>query len=164
MNSTKNSHWKFMDYTEKVFLSVSTFLFFVLVVDVFIKVLTRYVFKVGLIWPDEMALHIFVVTVFLGGAVCVRQNNHFHINLLPENISLKFRSYMRIFIMISVFISGGLMVVTGIPYMILGIKRLSYSLGIPMVYVFVFIPISGAFMILAVIERFKKEIQNAENQ
>jgi TRAP-type C4-dicarboxylate transport system permease small subunit len=149
--------WKFMDFTGKVFLIICTFLLFVLVADVFAKVLTRYVFKIGLIWPDEVARLVFIVTVFLGSAICVRQNSHFAIDLMPKNLPKKFKYFIQIFIYFCIFVSGTLLLVTGLPYSLLGIKRVSYSLGIPLIYVFVFIPISGAFMILSVIERFIKE-------
>jgi len=156
--------WKFMDYTERIFLIICTFLLFVLVVDVFTKVLTRYVFKIGLIWPDEVARLVFIITVFLGSAICVRQDNHFAINLMPQNIPLKYKYMIQIFTFFCVFISGILLLVTGIPYSLLGIKRVSYSLGVPLIYVFAFIPISGAFMILSVIEKFLQDLHRMGNR
>ena len=55
---------------------VASLLFVVTLVLVIINVLTRYVFRTGIPWAEEMATSCFVWTAFIGSAACYKMRAH----------------------------------------------------------------------------------------
>jgi len=69
-------------------------LFWVMAAVVFYQVVTRYVMDDPAGWTEEIARNLLIVTVFIGGAISVRKNNHIQVDafyrLLPGKIGRLF--------------------------------------------------------------------------
>jgi len=55
-------------------------LFWVLSFVVFYQVFTRYILEDAAGWTEEIARYLLVAVVFIGGAMCVRKNNHIQVD------------------------------------------------------------------------------------
>jgi len=125
---------------------------FVLVVglDVFLRNID---FLPTILWGQEIAMMCFVWSVFLGGAVVYRKKEHFKIEMLSLN--LRKSKFIRFFIIIIALSFSYILLKEGIALAIkIGLKRGSRPSGIPLIWVFISIPIAGFSMILFTIERF----------
>src|ERR1700675_2920242 len=56
-------------------------LFWVLAVVVFIQFFTRYALNDSAGWTEEIARYLLICTVFVGGAISVRKNNHIQVDV-----------------------------------------------------------------------------------
>lgn len=77
-------------YAEEI---VASALFMVTLTLVIINVITRYVFKTGIPWAEELATGSFVWTAFIGSAACYKHRAHVGVDVLvnrlpriPQNI------------------------------------------------------------------------------
>ena len=57
-------------------------LFWLLGVTVFYQFFTRYALNDSAAWTEEIARYFLIATVFVGAAMCVRKNNHIHVDFL----------------------------------------------------------------------------------
>lgn len=133
-------------------------LFAVFILIVFLQVLSRNFFRISLFWTQEIALLSFIWSVFLGGAVAVRQRKHYVTEIFPShlvriNLILDLFADLVIFILIYVFI------VSGWNFSMMGFTRLSRVLLIPQAYFFFPFPVSGFFMLLFGIENLLEDLK-----
>ena len=59
---------------------LSLALFWILALVVFIQFFTRYALNDSAGWTEEIARYLLIVTVFIGGAISVRKNNHIQVD------------------------------------------------------------------------------------
>ena len=106
----------------------------VMVSVLFIQVVSRYVFNYSLAFSEELAIIMFILSVYFGAIGAVRRDQHLRIELLASKVSPKTRILMRIiadsaFIVANVFIMYGIILVTanlrafGMTTAILGIQK-----------------------------------------
>jgi len=124
--------------------------FFVVGLDVFLRNIN---FLPTILWGQEIAMISFIWSVFLGGAVVYRKKEHFKIEILPLNI--RKNKFTQFFIIILALFFSYIFLKEGIILAIkIGLHRGSRPSGIPLIWVFVSIPIAGFSMILFTIEQF----------
>ena len=75
---------------------VASLLFVVTLVLVIINVLTRYVFRTGIPWAEEMATSCFVWTAFIGSAACYKMRAHVGVDILVNKFPLKLQNGVKI--------------------------------------------------------------------
>jgi len=109
----------------------------------------RNIFSTSFVWSIELSTVCFVWMSFLGGTVAVRRHEHFNVDLIEKwappgslaDLSLKF---------LAVVIVGGIGAVLlwkGIPFASAGMRRFSFSLGIPQGYTMLVMPIAGGLIL-----------------
>ena len=118
-------------------------------VGVVIQVFGRYVFHTSTPWSEELAVYSFIWMVLLGSAVGVREHSHLVADLLPETIN---PTIDRLLPTLTYAVTA-VFVVYGWDYAMLGRTRVSDTVGFPMVYLYLAVPVSGAAMALFLIER-----------
>lgn len=118
--------------------------------SVLLGVFTRYVFANQSSWTDELARYMLIWVSILGAAYVSGKNAHIAIDLLPARLSekLKLRLEMATGVIICLFIFA-VFIVGGIRYIYLSMKlgQTSASLEIPVGYVYLVLPLSGAIII-----------------
>ncbi len=77
---------------------VASLLFVVTLVLVIINVLTRYVFRTGIPWAEEMATSCFVWTAFIGSAACYKMRAHVGVDILVNKLPLKVQNVVKIIV------------------------------------------------------------------
>lgn len=71
-------------------------LFFITICIVVVNVFTRYIFNYVLPWGEEVATSLFVYTVFVGAAWCLRTRQHVGVDLLVNKLPKSARSIVHI--------------------------------------------------------------------
>lgn len=75
---------------------IAGFLFFLTICIVVVNVFTRYLFNYVIPWGEEVATSMFVYTVFIGAAWCLRTRQHVGVDLLVNKLPKKGRSVVHI--------------------------------------------------------------------
>lgn len=125
----------------------------VVVVAVSIQVIARYIFAASTPWSEEISIQAFVWTVMFGTAMGVRDHSHLVADLMPETISplidklIASMAHIVHAILIPVFFWYGL------KYAELGLIQMSDTMGYPMYYMYISLPIASFVMGLFLIER-----------
>lgn len=135
-----------------------------MVIVIFAQVIFRYVFQNSLSWSEELGRYLFVWITFLGAALGIREKAHValdaFINVLPPAVR-KPVFWIGYLAMIALALA---MVVTGKSLIELGMRQRTAAMQIPMGYVYVVLPTSGALIIFYLILDLlglKKEGQGA---
>ena len=78
------SHYRFEDW-------LALAIFWVLALVIFYQFFTRYALNDSASWTEEIARYLLIATVFVGGAINVRKNNHIQVDfiyrLLPRPVT-----------------------------------------------------------------------------
>ena len=123
----------------------------VLVIDVLWQVFTRFVIGRPSSWTEELATFLLIWVSLLGAAVALGRGAHLGIdyftNMLPKNTRIQTEIF--VFAVVSLF-SFLVMFVGGISLVMqtLALEQISGALLVPMGYVYLAVPISGAFLVL----------------
>lgn len=82
-------------YFEEIIASA---LFVVTLLLVIVNVLTRYVFRTGIPWAEEMATSCFVWTAFIGAAACYKRRAHVGVDILVNKMPLSVQNAIKIIV------------------------------------------------------------------
>ncbi|MCF7957938.1 MAG: TRAP transporter small permease [Phycisphaerae bacterium] len=123
----------------------------VLVIDVLWQVFTRKVLGDPSKWTEELAIFLLIWVSLLGAAVALRRGAHLGIDYFVEKLAIRTRLFTEVivFALICAF-SVYIMIIGGIDLVLstLEMDQRSSGLNIPVGYVYLAVPISGAFMTL----------------
>ena len=130
----------------------------VLVVDVLWQVFTRYVLNNPSSWTEELAIFLLIWVALLGAAVALNRGAHLGIDYFVGKLDKKTRIYTEIFVFFCVAcFSFFVMILSGID-LVRTLVQTSPALGIRMGYVYLAVPISGAFMLLYSVLAFAERL------
>ena len=68
----------------------------IMIVLLFIQVITRFVFRHSLTWTEEVALPLFILSIYYGAASAVKNNQHLRIVALIDNVGPRARLVLDI--------------------------------------------------------------------
>ena len=126
------------------------------------QVFARYVgFVPRAIWTEEVARYAFIWMLFLGAAIAVRTLSHFTIDLLP-NLSPRADKIVNIVVALLMLAIALLILFGGIRFAQIGMNRVSTSSGIRLGYVYMALPVSGAAMVVFLLERLVNVFRGVE--
>ncbi len=122
-----------------------------LVVDVLWQVFTRYVLGDPSSWTEELATFLLIWVALLGAAVALGRGAHlgidYFVSKLPDRSRIKIEFFvftcMALFSLL-VMVIGGASLVARTFYL----QQISPALHLEMGYVYLAVPISGAFLVL----------------
>ena len=126
----------------------------VLVAVTFLQVLCRFVFRIPIIWSEEVVRMSFVWLIFLGSAIAVKEWSHLTIDMITSTFSKRGQYIMRLITLGLIFISAGIICYAGFGYVLRNIGKTAVTMPIPSNVVYVSAPVSGLLMIFFVIEQF----------
>lgn len=156
-----------MKYRVDSFLEwVMALLLGVMVLDVFWGVITRYLLESQSSWTDELARFLLVWLSIMGAAYASGKKMHIAIDLLPKQLNAKQQKYLDIIIhlivllfAVSVFLIGGIRYV----YISFALGQTSPALQIPIGFVYIVLPISGAFILYYKLSELFILLKNSKN-
>lgn len=126
----------------------------VVVLSVVGQVFSRYVLLSPLIWTEEASIFALSWVILLGTSLGVRKNTHLVCDFLPSNMPYLLRTGLAIFGYAMTGVMAIVFIWYGYQFSVLGLSRFSYSTGLPMVYLYAAMPISGVLTVLYLIEEF----------
>lgn len=126
------------------------------------QVFARYVgFVPRALWTEEVARYAFIWMLFLGSAIAVRTLSHFTIDLLP-NLSPRANKVVNVIVALLMLAIALLIFFGGIRFSQIGMNRVSTSSGIRLGYVYMALPVSGAAMVVFLLERLVNVFRGVE--
>ena len=121
----------------------------VITINVLWQVFSRFVLQNPSSFTEELARYMLIWIGILGASYVAGQKLHLAINLLSTKLKGKPNAILEIFIQLCIFIfSFFVMVIGGIRlvYITLQLNQISAALQVPLGYVYLVVPISGAIM------------------
>ena len=134
---------------DKVLSWVLIVLMAVITINVLWQVFSRFILQNPSSFTEELARYMLIWIGILGAAYVAGQKLHLAIDLLSTKLQGKSKSFLEIFIQLSIFIFSFFVMVVGgvrLVYITLELNQISAALQIPLGYVYLVLPISGALM------------------
>jgi TRAP-type C4-dicarboxylate transport system permease small subunit len=131
----------------------------VFTVVVILEVIARYVLNAPIIWSNEVATYLFIYAVFFGGSVALKRRDLMDVRLVRERSPIRVQWLMTLvthlvilgFSLAGTFHSGTLILTS------IRTGTMSPALEIPMLYVYLPIPIGFSLMGLFSLANFLQE-------
>ena len=137
---------------EKITLILVACLLMTLTFNVFFQVLSRHLIKIPMVWTEEIARFSFIWSAFLGASLAVKNKAHFAVELLTKRFP-SFKKALAVFVSFCMVIVAGVFLIQGIRYSAMGLDRISPTVNIKMIWIYMSIPISAFLMIFYVVEQ-----------
>jgi len=152
---------------EKVLAFLCGTLLFLMVIDVFWQVLSRYVLSSPSSFTEELARFLLMWIGLLGSAYAYRRKAHLGLDILVEKLDAAKRKTADRFADLVVLIFAFIVMIIGgakIVWLTLTLEQISPALQVQMGYVYCVIPLSGLFFCIFAVERIiNTEIAPAEH-
>lgn len=113
------------------------------------ELVARNLMGTTLIWSAELATQCFIWIAFLGSTAAARRREHFSVDLIERWVPAE-SSADYVLQVLTAFIFAGfgaILVIKGIDFAHAGMRRFSFSLGIPQGYTMMIMPVSGALFL-----------------
>ena len=123
------------------------------------QTIMRYVFNTGYGWSEEVAKLLMVWIGMLGASILVFEESHIAVLFLLERFSLRIQLYIKIVFLFLIAFFSGILVYAGIIYTMTRGGQVLPGSGLKFFWLYVPIPIGGAFMTLYAITLFLKTIE-----
>src|SRR6187455_575427 len=119
-----------------------------LVIPVSLQIFSRYTELIpSYIWTEEMARFMFIWTIMLGAMVGVRESTHFEVDLWPQ-LPRRGEALTRLIGRIGVLVIAFVFVFAGIEFTKFAWKRTSELADLPLWYIHIAWPVTGATWIV----------------
>lgn len=123
-----------------------------LVIVVFTNVVLRFVFHSGFSWNEEASRFLFVWTIYSGIAISVLDNSHISLTLLSDKFP-KIQPVVKTASWVVSIIFFCILMYFGVNHSLSAATMVSSSLNIPLVYVYMIIPISAFISIVFLVSQ-----------
>lgn len=122
------------------------------------QVLARNYFLISVPWTDEVALILFVWTVFLGAAVAVRQKVHFIVDLFSAD-RIRLNTFLDV--IAGFFVLGMVLVLFygGILFMPMGLSKTFSSIRVSQGWLYISMPVASGCMLLFTVENMVNDLR-----
>jgi TRAP-type C4-dicarboxylate transport system permease small subunit len=126
----------------------------ILIIPVTIQIVSRYTQLIpAYIWTEELSRFLFIWMVMLGAMIGIREHSHFEVDVWPE-LRPRANALLRIVSHVFVLIFALVFVYWGIKFVQFGWYQESELAELPMPFIFVAWPLTGATWILFLGEAF----------
>lgn len=132
------------------------FLSVLLILVVFGGVLLRYIFRLPLVWGEELALFTFIWLAFLSASVAVRRKAHFRMSALLDHLPQRARAWAETGTLTLMGVLTGFLVYQGILLAVGGLRETAPGLQVPMTWVYTAVPFSAISMAVFLAEALLK--------
>jgi TRAP-type transport system small permease protein len=131
----------------------------ILIVPVTLQIVSRYTALIpSYIWTEELSRFLFIWMVMLGAMIGIREGSHFEVDVWPE-LAPRANALLRIVSHLFVLIFALVFVYWGIKFVQFGWYQESELAELPMPFIFLAWPITGATWILFLGEHFVDNVR-----
>ena len=148
---------------DKILSWIVIVLMAVITINVLWQVFSRFVLQNPSSFTEELARYMLIWIGILGAAYVAGQKLHLAIDLLSTKLKGKAKSSLEIFIQLCIFAFSFFVLLIGgirLVYITLELNQISAALQVPLGYVYLVLPVSGALMMFYsayfIIEEFAK--------
>jgi TRAP-type C4-dicarboxylate transport system permease small subunit len=114
---------------------VASLLFVVTLSLVIVNVLTRYVFRTGIPWAEEMATSCFVWTAFIGSAACYKRRAHIGVDILVNKLPVSAQNVVKILVDVFMILLCAYMFYLSVVYLKRSYRKPTAILGVSSAWV-----------------------------
>ncbi|MBI3455993.1 MAG: TRAP transporter small permease [Candidatus Rokubacteria bacterium] len=142
-----------------VFETLAWGLLAAIVTLVALQVVARYVLRISLPWPEELARFLLIWLTFTGAVVGTWQNAHFRVDIIAQRLPpaavrvLSFAIHGMVCVALLVFVWQSIELTRLTAFM------RSTSMEISMAYVYGVLPVSGLFMLAAFLREVVRDVR-----
>lgn len=151
---------KIIGWVEYLTLRLAAVFFLIFIVCVVLQVASRYIPGFQVLWVEEIATYAFIWMIFLGAALMVRERGHFTVGLVIDNVKGLFLFLVQSLSHILILLFGLVMIIDGFG---LTSQFWGWTLNtLPQIrqgYAWLAIPISGASMMIFVLQNWYEDFQ-----
>jgi C4-dicarboxylate transporter, DctQ subunit len=126
--------------------SVAAVLLAIVVVIVLTQVFGRYILRISLSWPEELARYVLVWLMFFGVAAAAATRSQIVVDTLLELVSPRVRRVLEGIAALAGLAAIGLLVWTSQPLFGPASRSTSPATGIPSFWIYLAIPVGGALL------------------
>lgn len=144
---------KLIKLCDKIVSYISGALLAVFFIMTLCNVLCREVFRISLVYFDELSTYSFIWMVFLSGALAFMEDTHFKVDILPVSLQKKLEAPLHYFEMFILLVFSGVMFYFGIMFCQVNARINTLVLKLPMKLLVLCIPICAVLTLLAVVVR-----------
>ena len=113
------------------------------------QVVTRYILQNPSSWSEELVSYLFAWMSLLGASLVVGERGHMNIPIVVERMGVKGRKFFAIFSeIIACLFAGIILVYGGIQITNLAMGQMTSSLGVPIGFFYIVLPLSGVINII----------------
>ncbi|NWF92713.1 MAG: TRAP transporter small permease [Syntrophaceae bacterium] len=146
-------------------IRVVTILFLsTLTVMVPIEVFLRYLFGKSLYVTEEFTRYLMVWVVFLASSLALREDSHISIGILVNRFKGRTRSYLNLIAQVLLIIFLIFLTVEGIIALRFQTDQIIPSLGLPIFWFYLAIPVGSVLMILNLLPRIWEGLKGASGK
>ena len=138
---------KTSDTLDRALTVVTVMLLGAMTIVTFAQIIFR-VFFTALIWSEEVARYMLVWLTFLGAGCVHKRSGHIAAAILHGLVPTNARKFFQILTHLICMVVFGVIIYYGILYVQVTSAQLSAAMRIPMRYIYIAIPLSGAVMML----------------
>ncbi len=129
---------------------------------VIFQVLARNYILISVPWTDEVALILFVWSVFLGAAVALRKRMHYIVDLFPSSFE-RTNSFLDLIASLLVLAVVLVLIYGGSIFAHMGLMRRFSSILVTQSWLFISMPVAGVCMLLFSIENIVGDFNKFRN-
>lgn len=113
------------------------------------QVFARYILQNPSSWSEELVSYLFAWMSLLGASLVVSERGHMNIPIVVERMGVKGRKFFAIFSeIIACLFAGIILVYGGIQITNLAMGQMTSSLGVPIGFFYIVLPLSGVINII----------------
>ena len=134
-----------------------------LVVPVTVQMVARFTSLIpAWIWTEEMARFLFIWMVMLGAMIGVRDGGHVEVDVWPK-LSFRANALLSVVSLVFVLVFALVFLWYGIKFVQFGWNQTSELADLPMAWIFVAWPLTGATWLLFGFERLQRDLRRVAN-
>ena len=123
------------------------------------EVLLRYAFGKSLYVTEELTRYLMVWMVFLGSSLAFRENSHITIEILVNRFHGRSRSWWNLIAQVLLLTFLIFIIIEGIIPLTFQMRQIVPSLGVPMFWFYLAIPVGGVVMILNILPKIWESLK-----
>lgn len=145
---------KINDFITRIAKNVAIGAFIVMIISSSLQILFRYVLDIPLSWTEELSRYTFVWSTALGISIFMRGRKHSSVDLLESFLPERYGKWLLALSDLLCEVFFAVVVIGGVRMVTVTMDQMSPALGIPMGFMYLSIPLSGAIMMLMSMENF----------
>ena len=126
------------------------------------QILSRFAFRIPLVWTEELSRLSMIWMVFLGAALAIRRRGHFVVEFVVQALPAGARRAARAAILLILLVVSGVFLIQGMLFARMGLDVVSATMDVRMVWSYAAVPVGGLFMALYSLERLLLVLQGRE--
>jgi TRAP-type C4-dicarboxylate transport system permease small subunit len=132
----------------------------VIVVIVLVQVFARYLLRLSLSWPEELARYVLVWLMFLGVAAAAASRSQIDVDTLLDLVSPRIRRGLEALAALAGLLAVGVLVWTSRPLFGPASQSTSPATGIPSFWIYLAVPVGGALLGLFVLAELAEIVRH----